>query len=75
MKDVRAVAMNKNAMRVSAVIGVTANMRTAVDDENFLSGVCHALCKSSAGKAGPDDHPIKSHNLERSPEAASYAVI
>ena len=59
MEDVRPVLVNQQAGIVVAVVGVAADVRPAVDDEDALVALAReTFRKHAAGKAGADDQPI-----------------
>src|SRR5262245_40782010 len=66
MKNVRSVAMNKEAVAVRVVIGIASDMVAAIDDQHFHAVLLGQLpCRGCAREATAHDQPIKLH--ERHP--------
>ena len=55
VEDVRAVAMDKRAIGVRFVVGVAADMRALVDEQNVLTGAGEAFGNHAAGEARAND--------------------
>src|SRR5258705_8279144 len=67
MEDMRPVLMHEDTGVVVPVVGIAADMRTTVDDQNLLLALArNPLCKHTAGKARTHDQPIK-HLIPRWP--------
>lgn len=58
VKDVRAVAMDEDAVGVGFVVGVAANVGTLVDDQNLLASAGEAFGDDAAGKASADNYKV-----------------
>ena len=70
VEDMRAVLVDQEPGFVVAVVGVAADMRAPVDDEDALAALAReTLRENAAGKAGADDQPI----IHRSYSAAAAA--
>ena len=60
MKDVRAVLVDQHAVLVVAVVGVAADVRPLVDEQDTLAEAGREpLRQHAAGEAGADDQIIK----------------
>ena len=59
MEDVRAVGMNQNTRIVIAVIGITADVRPPVHDQDALPIVCEPLGQHATREARAHDQVVK----------------
>ena len=57
VEDVRAVAVDENAVGVGFVVGVAANVGTLVDDQDLLTGVGEALGEALGDRAAGKSRP------------------
>ena len=58
VEDMRAVAVDEDAVGVGFVVGVAANVGTLVDDQNLLASVGETFSDHAASEAGADDGEI-----------------
>lgn len=56
VEDVRAVAVDEDAVGVGFVVGVAADVGALVDDQDLLASAGQALGDRAAGEAGADDN-------------------
>ena len=65
VEDVRPVAVDQEAVVVVLVVGVAADVRPVVDEENALAELgSQALGKNGPGETGPDDEVIEHERRE-----------
>ena len=59
MEDVRAVLVDQQAVIVVAVVGIAADVRAAVDEEDALVALARETFReNAAGEARADNQPI-----------------
>src|SRR5690606_13673802 len=61
VEDVRSVRMDEHAGLIEAIIGISTDMRSPIDQENGLAGGCEAFRADAAGKASADDEIVVDH--------------
>ena len=60
VEDVRPVLVDEDAVLVVVVVGVAADVRPLVDDQDLLAGACRQpLREHAAGEAGADDEIVE----------------
>ena len=61
VEDVRPILVNEDAVLVVLVVGVSADMRALVDDENLFAGTCRQPLREHAAREPGADHEIVEH--------------
>ena len=78
MKNVGAVFMDKDSMRVSIIISIPTRMLSRVDNQDSLIQLgSEPLRQGCACESGSDDKPVNLHRLQRrglSRQATAYSL-
>ena len=60
MKEMRPVPMDADAVRIKFVVGVPADVRSAIDDEDAPAELrCNAFGDDRARETGANDKPVE----------------